>query len=189
MHLVTVRASVLLLGVIATAPADSSTIGKQPLLETTLDRKELFLCVGLCLRKVGFKGTGPYWYRSLPQVVQGINLQKSQYSDFYYVNIFFGLSPVELARPKEYKADVRVRLECLYEDERKVLSAVFDLKTTIPDSVRQAEITRVIRCKILPVFDLLTDHSSIAAAYVNGQLPALVRSEAQTLLGVRDPYA
>ncbi len=68
-------------------------------------------CIGLFLQENGYKRKANSWYLDAPEAILVVNLQKSQYSQQYYVNLGIWLKQLGVAAsPKEHHCHIRGRL-------------------------------------------------------------------------------
>ena len=78
------------------------------------------------------------WYRESEDVISVLNLQKSQYSLSYYVNVGFWIKALGEERfPKEHKCHVRVRLGDLVPDRTEEVTALLDLVHEFPGRIER----------------------------------------------------
>jgi hypothetical protein len=121
------------------------------------------------------------WYLTRDEVTVLVNLQKSQYSSSYYLNVGFWFAALAENRfPKEQECHVRVLAELLIPAIAAELKELLDLQTSVPDADRQRRLQAVLSSELLPVLELgsslkgvrdLRGRGSLQAAAVRG--PAL----------------
>jgi hypothetical protein len=119
------------------------------------DSKLIKEAINVSLKNSGLKKKSNSWYWSNNDVVQVINLQKSQYGDQYYLN--FGIGLIELGIsdfPKEQHCHIRFRAAAVVSDELKLkIESALDLESmSMSDEERASDISELIREVILPVF-------------------------------------
>lgn len=95
------------------------------------------------------------WYRRGPETIFVLNLQKSQYSIRYYVNI--GLWLLELGdvqAPKANHCHVQTRLASIVpESLERHVDELFDLAAPADDIERRSEILDLLNTELLPLMD------------------------------------
>ena len=71
------------------------------------------------------------WYRANDAVITVVNLQKSDYSRNYYINVAFWLKALgEEKFPKAHVCHVGIRLDMLLPDQAEEIKALLDLLET-----------------------------------------------------------
>ena len=119
-------------------------------------RKELLIqTVNEFLKPHGFRKRGSSWYYTGDGLISVFNLQKSIYSNLYYVNIglFVDKDKIAVSPLPENKGDVKFRLNTLADDElRSKIESTFDLESSIDDSLRRQQIDEILTQVVAPVF-------------------------------------
>lgn len=78
----------------------------------------LTLAITEVLQPMGFERKGNSWYHTTSEVIQVVNLQKSQYGAQYYVNCALWLRVIEeKTYPREEQCHIRQRLRSLTVDK------------------------------------------------------------------------
>ena len=94
------------------------------------------------------------WYRSSESVITVFNLQKSQYSRKYYINVGFWLLGAAAAQfPKVHTCHVNARLDELLPDETKEIEALLDLEYPIGDDLRAERLRALLDARLKPLLD------------------------------------
>jgi hypothetical protein len=89
------------------------------------------------LRAHGFSKSGATWHRDEEETTLVVNLQKSQYSDKFYVNLAVWLKALgNETNPKEHKCHIRGRLDAVAGDAAETL---FDCENTTLSDVDRAK--------------------------------------------------
>jgi hypothetical protein len=84
----------------------------------------------------GYSKRSGSWYRTQVETVAVMNLQRSNYSPRYYINVALWLSSLgSEPYPKEHACHVRTRLERLLDDAEQ-LEAALDLDQTMEGGQR-----------------------------------------------------
>lgn len=96
---------------------------------------------------LGFLRKGATWYLKLEQMSWVVNLQKSQYSSKYFLNVGIWLNDLgHLEWPKEQECHVRTRINALLPlDEESLVSRLFDLEAASEESERRASLRDLLR--------------------------------------------
>lgn len=127
------------------------------------------------------------WYRCSDGVVTVLNLQKSQYSLRYYVNVGWWLRPLGDAKfPKEHELHVRIRLDALLPDRAEEVKALLNLERPIED--RSDRLRELIQSELRPILERTDSVEGLRALRREGRLKgAAVRGPAIPLLD--QPFA
>jgi hypothetical protein len=102
------------------------------------------------LLPVGFSRKGNSWFRISPEVVEIVNLQRSQFSPRYYINYALWLRALgdeAPHRPEQYH--VQLRIDGIVETN-PALSMLMDLDSDVPPGQRTAELSALLRLNLLP---------------------------------------
>lgn len=90
------------------------------------------------------------WYRASDEVITVLNLQKSQYSLSYYINVGWWLRALGDAKfPKEHELHVRIRLDALLPDEAEEVKALLDLERPVEN--RADRLREVLQSELRPI--------------------------------------
>jgi len=142
--------------------------------------------VGETLKKAGLRKKADSWYLSSDEVVGLLNLQKSQYSDAYFINIGFLLEPKNSAIfPKEHQCDIRLRLTSLVDESfKKEIDSIFDLECeSFSDEERRSKISEIVARLALPLLDDCATLSGVKECYKNGRFAkSMINRKAKSLL-------
>jgi hypothetical protein len=101
-----------------------------------MERKEFKKIVNDCLLANGFSKKGKYYYKESPEVICCLGLQKSNYSNCYYVNVGIVIKEINkgLELPRDVDGDIRCRfyfkvegkeVDCLDLDRINESSVIF----------------------------------------------------------------
>jgi hypothetical protein len=98
------------------------------------------------------------WYRANDAVITVVNLQKSDYSRNYYLNVAFWLKALgEEKFPKAHVCHVGIRLDMLLPDQAEEIKALLDLEGEV-EGDRGARLLDLLETRLLP---LLNEGSSV----------------------------
>lgn len=135
-----------------------------------IEKGPLKKAVGSLLRASGYQKRGQTWHKVGDEVVAAVELQKSQYSDFYYVNVAFelrALSGDELM--PTHKSHICLRAERLLPDDVDKIDSLFRLDNAELTSDEQiSAISQFFIEKLIPRCDRLLEMKNIRAEYKNG---------------------
>jgi hypothetical protein len=121
------------------------------------ENKLLQASISPLLKRHGFKKTGATWRRTIDEVIAVINIQGSQWSRTFYLNLgVYYLQIGDKLQPCEFDCHVRTRLENL-TDNRTRLIEVLDFENDIPNEARLLEITGQMESQALPWFAKMSD--------------------------------
>lgn len=113
------------------------------------------------------------WYRFTPDLVQIINLQKSQYGNCYYFNLGLDIMTCEKKAykyPPEYKFPVRLRIESVVNEESLLKS--LDFENSYDSIMRACYLNQLIEATI-NFFNTVMTIDDIIAAYTDPNHPLL----------------
>ncbi len=111
-----------------------------------MDKKGLANIITEALTPVGFKKKGNYWLINGNEINKMVNLQKSQYSDRFYINYGYILNSIPLEGEMMH---VFNGLGSTDPDENTRVKELLDLENTIADEDRKVELQAVIQKKLI----------------------------------------
>lgn len=130
--------------------------------------KKVITVFGDALREHSPKKKGNSWYIRSPETVSVVNLQKSQWSKQFYVNIGIFCSPIEENLP-EFKADIRFRIEnFLPERHRTSAVELFDLENSLGENERLSMIHKLVTDLIDPALEDFKNLQTLRKMYQEG---------------------
>lgn len=94
------------------------------------------------MKSRGFRKSGATWHRDQGRIIQVLNIQKSQWSDRFYINVGVYLKDLGTeARPTEYRCHVRCRAEQLVaSSELPELHLLLNFAESVPSVERYARL-------------------------------------------------
>jgi hypothetical protein len=133
----------------------------------------------------GFTKRSGSWYRSSDEVIMVVNLQKSQYSTKYYVNVAFWLRALgDDQFPKEQRCHVRLRLERAAPEQQAELEQLLDLEREVLAEARRDRLLAVLHDSLDPVLREAVSVAGLRRLIDAGLFAAAaVTAPAQDLLG------
>lgn len=137
-----------------------------------MTKEDLKRTVILALSGPGFKRKGWSWYFSSADNIVAIDLQKSNYSQKYYVNMCcapLGMNIEGMPTPKEHKFPIRIRADGAFPSLEGEIGKIFDLEDdTWRDEQRSERITELITDYIAPFALRIGDISGLKGAIAEG---------------------
>ena len=109
-----------------------------------MDKKDLIKLLDEIFVPLGFKRKGNNWVLNGDELSKLINLQKSNYSNAFYINYGYIIKGLELTTTTH----VENRLTSTNKEEQKRITDLLDLETEIPTDQRLAELKKFITDKI-----------------------------------------
>ncbi len=101
------------------------------------------------LKPEGFKRKGNSWYRSDEELIKKVQLQKSSFGNFYYINYGFDIKELELVG---LAAHIYLRLGSMNERSNKEIIQLLDLDVEVPEEARKSKLTSYINEQIITEF-------------------------------------
>ncbi|WP_131994283.1 DUF4304 domain-containing protein [Dokdonella fugitiva] len=145
---------------------------------------------GRLLREHGFMKQGSRWYRSIGEVLQIADLQKSNFGQQFYVNLCWvptGMTVDGMPIPKEQNCPIRIRLSAAYPNQEGDISQGLDLENKLTDDERERRVAWMTRDLMLPLFERLQDNRSLRAEIAEGVLRrGAVNAAARSFLGIAE---
>jgi hypothetical protein len=92
------------------------------------------------------------WYRISDDMITVLNLQKSQYSLSYYVNVGWWLRALGDAKfPKEHELHVRIRLDALLPNRAEEVKALLDMERPVEN--RSEGLQELLQSELRPILE------------------------------------
>lgn len=110
-----------------------------------MEKKDLIKLLDEIFVPHGFKRKGNNWVLNGDELSKLINLQKSNYSNAFYINYGYILRSVPLINERTH---VENRLASTNKEEQKRITDLLDLETQMPTDQRLAELKKFITDKI-----------------------------------------
>ena len=134
----------------------------------------------------GFSRRGDSWFRTTDEVVEVLNLQKSQWGNQYYLNYALWLLPLgETKFPKEERCHVRFRVDAIVSPGADLVR-LLDLDADSSDAERRSKLVAVLTSELLPFAEACRTLSGLRSLYDAGKLSkAFVHIAAKRVLAAR----
>jgi uncharacterized protein YjdB len=105
-----------------------------------MEKKDLIKLLDEVFVPLAFKRKGNNWVLNDDELSKLINLQKSNYSNAFYINYGYIIKGLELTTTTH----VENRLTSTNKEEQKKITDLLDLETKIPPDQRLAELKQLI---------------------------------------------
>jgi meiotically up-regulated gene 157 (Mug157) protein len=113
------------------------------------------------------------WYRNTNDVIQAMNLQKSQYGPSYYVNVGWWLRSLgDVKFPKDHQWHIGIRLESLAANRAEEIKALMDLESGISERERGRQLHELFESELRPALDRTRSVDGLRALRREGRLKA-----------------
>lgn len=148
-------------------------------------RKEVENSLRGLLKSAGYRKSRLSWHRSSETAVSVLNLQKSSWSDLYYINCgvsLLGLDPNP--RPPEYKCHIRIRVEPLVDHSLDSgLAEILDFEDhSLTPEERRNQLRDLVATTALPWLDSLFTEEQAAALLDSLPSGTIITREAKNYL-------
>ena len=142
-----------------------------------MDKKSVQAPVARWAKQAGFQKHSDTWYRRCPDLVQVLNLQKSQYGNQYYLNVGIYVPSIGAASsqwPKEHQCHVRMRAKTLVSEESKDVArfeSAMDLEDgSVSNDMREQEIGRFLDEHVASFLDSAKSLEDLRSLIGSGRL-------------------
>lgn len=136
------------------------------------------------LKKAGYKKKRLTWHKDHDELILVFNIQSSQWSDRYYLNLGIYLKKIgNESKPPEYRCHVRRRLESLIPDAKLKLefNKSTDYEEDIPLEDREKTLKKSIIDCGMPWLDTMTQFKEFVD-HVNSNSDLFVHKEVRELI-------
>lgn len=111
-----------------------------------MGKRELVNIISEMLLPIGFKRKGNYWVVNGDAITKIVNLQKSSYSDSYYINYGYIINSIPLGKLMMH---VYNRVTSLEIEERKKIESLLDLESVVSDNQRAAGLREMLQVQLV----------------------------------------
>jgi hypothetical protein len=111
-----------------------------------MEKKELASILSEILVPIGFKKKGNYWVVNGTEITKMVNLQKSQFSNSFYINYGYIINAIPLGNLMMH---IYNRVTSLDIEERNRITFLLDLESNIPDDERASDLKKVLLEKLV----------------------------------------
>lgn len=114
-----------------------------------MEKTELVKLLDNIFIPLGFKRKGNTWVSNGKEINKLVNLQKSQYSNTFYINYGFIINSIPLNKWVQHTND---RLGSKNQEEQHLIDELLNLESNIDTSNRLIMLYQLIHDKIIPEF-------------------------------------
>lgn len=138
------------------------------------------------LPAAGFSRKGDSWFRRTDEVVEVLNLQKSQHAHQYYLNYALWLRALgEEPFPKEENCHIRMRVSAIVSSEER-LASFLDLDSEVEE--RQSGFSALLINELLPFAESCRTIHGLRSLLAGGRLKrAMVQARVKGILNPSSP--
>ena len=111
-----------------------------------MEKRQLTNVLNEILISIGFKKKGNYWVINGDVITKMVNLQKSNYSNAFYINYGYILNSIPLGNLMMH---VYNRVTSLDIEERDRITALLDLESNISDEERIKALKEILQSKLV----------------------------------------
>ena len=121
------------------------------------------------LKQFGYKKSGTTWYYDTTCFVKVLNIQRSQWSKSYYINLGIYLKSLDTKeKPQEYDCHVRTRLTEI-SNNPNFCSKLLDFENEISEVERLEGILRMLKTEALPWLERYSNEEELSKLLQSGQ--------------------
>jgi hypothetical protein len=114
-----------------------------------MERKELVNILSDVLIPIGFKRKGNYWVVNGNEITKVVNLQKSQFGNYFYINYGYILNTI----PLDDMMHIYKRVASSNKNENLRIDELLDLENNISDDERACELKKMLFEKLVKNID------------------------------------
>jgi hypothetical protein len=125
-----------------------------------MDKKSLVKTLDDVFRPCGFKRKGNHWVEEGGEIIKMINLQKSEFGNFFYLNYGYILKSLPLGNVKMH---VYNRASVLDPETKHTFDQILNLENDLSDNERFDVLSRVLEKSLLAEFRSINSESDLKA--------------------------
>lgn len=110
-----------------------------------MEKKELIKVISEILNPIGFKRKGNYWVINSDSINKIVNLQKSQFGNYYYINYGYIINSI----PLKNMMHIYNSVTSLDEQEREEINLFLDLESDISDEKRKEGLKKILQNQLI----------------------------------------
>jgi hypothetical protein len=147
-------------------------------------RDVIQICFDDFAKSAGYEKKSGSWYRRSASVISILNLQKSQYSSRYFINIALWLLELgEEKYPKEQYCHLRSRIDAIFTDFESEINDLLDFRVKMQDEQRLEQLDVILRRHLEPLLLVTNTLEGLSTSEADVFIRhALVVGDAQRLL-------
>lgn len=123
-----------------------------------MEKKELASILSEILVPIGFKKKGNYWVVNGTEITKMVNLQKSQFSNSFYINYGYILNAIPL---NGLTMHVFGGLGSLDSNENARIKELLDLENNISDEERASNLKKILVKKLVSKVSLVNTEADV----------------------------
>lgn len=133
-----------------------------------MDKKTFKKSIAAVCEQASFIKNGQSWYRYGKDTIGVINLQKSDWGNFYYINLGIWLKGIGDEKfPKENHCQIRGRAEGLFPEARELVSRGCSLEESDPEYITQLSV--FLRDQLIPFLEEAMDIEKLRSLIQEGR--------------------
>ena len=141
------------------------------------EKEQIVTAIARTLKANGFKKKGATWHRQQGEFIQALNVQGSQWSKSFYLNLGIYLCALgDNKTPTEYRCHIRNRVEDVCDD-RSRCNAFLDLENEIPADARFRDLESIIETRAIPWLEEFSNDARIVHCITQEQPHGLAISK------------
>jgi hypothetical protein len=148
---------------------------------SVMERKDLTKIFDKVFVPSGFKKKGNYWVNNKGEVTKIINLQKSNFSNLYYVNWGYILKSIPL---ENLLMHIFNRLTSVDAVERERINRLLDLENEIPDEERSEQVKVILTDKLLVDIQSVNSEADLLKELQSGRNPHTIPGFVKSYFGL-----
>jgi len=124
-----------------------------------MEKKRLASILSEVLVPIGFKKKGNYWVINDVEITKMVNLQKSQFGNYFYINYGYILKSI----PLDDIMHIYNRVTSLDIDERNKIAFLLDLENSISDEERTEALKKILQSKLIEKIQMINTENDLLA--------------------------
>lgn len=134
------------------------------------EKRELVTAIAPTLKSHGFKKKDATWHRTDDQFIQTFNVQGSQWSKSFYLNLGIYIKALgDKATPPEYHCHIRNRVGNVAPDLTRY-NQLLNLENDLSPEERYSELIEIIESRAIPWLEEFSDDQRITD-WITGEQP------------------
>ena len=135
-----------------------------------MEKKELANILSDVLIPIGFKKKGNYWVINCDEITKMVNLQKSQFGNYYYINYGYIVKSIPL---DGLMMHIFKRVASIDKRENFRIDELLDLESSISDKDRSEELKNILFENLIKNINLINTEMDILNEIKNMSQPLL----------------
>jgi Domain of unknown function (DUF4304) len=122
-----------------------------------MEKKELVNIINNVLMPIGFKRKGNYWVVNGDIITKMVNLQKSQFSNSFYINYGYILKSIPLTEMMH----IYNRVGSTEKAEQQRITELLDFENSISDLERTRELNEILHSKLVAKIQMINTEEKL----------------------------